>query len=139
MILLIQQVRSEMGAYQTVFAVALIIIGAGLICVSLIWRRQAETEQPEPDDAGELRTFVDSLRRADETEANLRPRIDRLRNEESLKQYVPPPSGGSLVAKLVADDWTVETARKLALGQWALGFDGGARPSLFARSVARRR
>jgi hypothetical protein len=62
MILLIQQVRSEMGAYQTVFAVALIIIGAGLICVSLIWRRQAETEQPEPDDAGELRTFVDSLR-----------------------------------------------------------------------------
>jgi hypothetical protein len=85
MILLIQQVRSGMGAYQTVFAVALIIIGAGLICVSLIWRRQAETEQPEPDDAGELRTFVDSLRRTDETEANLRPRIDRLRNEESLK------------------------------------------------------
>jgi len=44
-----------------------------------------------------------------------------------------------LVAKPVTDDWTVETARKLALGQWALGFDGGARPSLFARSVARRR
>jgi hypothetical protein len=58
----------------------------GLICVSLIWRRQAQTEPPEPDDAGELRTFVDTLQRTDETEANLRPRIDRLRNEEeSLK------------------------------------------------------
>jgi hypothetical protein len=85
MILLIQQVQLEMAAYQTVFAVALIIIGVGLICVSLIWRRQAETEPSEPDDAGEQRTFVDSLRRTDETEANLRPRIDRLHNGESLK------------------------------------------------------
>ena len=50
-----------MAAYQTAFAVALIIIGVGLICVSLIWRRQAETEPPEPDDAGELRTFVNLL------------------------------------------------------------------------------
>ena len=128
-----------MYAYQNVLAIALMAAGAGLVCVALIWRRQAESEPSEPDDAGELRMFVDSLRRTDETEADLRPRIDRLRNEESLKQYVPPPSGGSLVAKLVADDWTVETARKLALGQWTLGFDGGARPSLFARSVARRR
>ena len=65
--------------------IELIVIGIALVCVALIWRRQAETEQPEPDDAGELRTFVDSLRRTDETEANLRPRIDRLRNEESFK------------------------------------------------------
>ena len=86
MILLIQQVQLGMAAYQTAFAVALIIIGVGLICVSLIWRRQAETEPPEPvDDSDNLRMFVDSLRRTDETEANLRPRIDRLRNEESLK------------------------------------------------------
>jgi hypothetical protein len=49
------------------------------------------------------------------------------------------PALAPLVAKLVTDDWTVETARKLALGQWTLDFDGGARPSLFARSVARRR
>ena len=77
----------EMAACQTPFAVALIIIGIALICVSLISRPQAQTEPPEPDDAdaGELRTFVDSLRRTNETEANLRPRIDRLRNEESLK------------------------------------------------------
>jgi hypothetical protein len=73
--------------YQNVLGVALLVIGAGLVCVALIWRRQAETEPPEPDEAGagELRTFVDSFRRTDETETNLRPRIDRLRNEESLK------------------------------------------------------
>ena len=67
--------------------IVLIVIGVTLVCVALIWRRQAETEPSEPDDAdsGELRTFVDSLRRTDETEANLRPRIDRLRNQESLK------------------------------------------------------
>ena len=67
--------------------IELIVIGIALVCVALIWRRRAQTEPPEPDEAGagELRTFVDSLRRTDETEANLRPRIDRLRNEESLK------------------------------------------------------
>jgi hypothetical protein len=77
-----------MIAYQNGLAIVLIVIGVALVCVALIWRRQAETEPSEPDDAdaGELRTFVDSLRRTDETEANLRPRIDRLRNEESLKQ-----------------------------------------------------
>jgi hypothetical protein len=74
----------EMAAYQTAFAVALIIIGAGLICVALIWRRQAETEPSEPDDAGELRAFVDSLRQTDDvTEANVRARIDRFRNANS--------------------------------------------------------
>jgi hypothetical protein len=78
----------EMAAYQTAFAVALITIGVGLICVSLIWRRQAETEPSEPDaaGAGELRTFVDSLRQTDETEEEYaRPRIGPFRNEESLK------------------------------------------------------
>jgi hypothetical protein len=55
-----------LAAYQTAFAVALIMIGVGLICVSLIWWRQAETEPSEPDDAGELREFVDSLPRIDE-------------------------------------------------------------------------
>jgi hypothetical protein len=76
-----------MIAYQNALGVALIIIGAGLVCVAVIWRRQAQTEPPQSDDAsvGELRTFVDTLQRTDETEANLRPRIDRLRNEESLK------------------------------------------------------
>jgi hypothetical protein len=74
-----------MYAYQNVLAIALMAAGAGLVCVALIWRRQAESEPSEPDDAGELRMFVDSLRRTDETEADLRPRIDRLRKEESLK------------------------------------------------------
>jgi hypothetical protein len=70
-----------MIAYQNALAIALIVIGVALVCVALISRRQPQTEPPEPDDdPGELRTFVD-----DETEANLRPRIDRLRNEESLK------------------------------------------------------
>jgi hypothetical protein len=73
-----------MIAYQNALAIALIVIGVALVCVALIWRRQAQTELPESD-SGELRTFVDSLRRTDETEASLRPRIDRLRNEESLK------------------------------------------------------
>jgi hypothetical protein len=75
-----------MPAYQIALGVALIIVGAGLVCVALIWGDQAQTDPPKSDDdAGELRTFVDSLRQTDETEANLRPRIDRLRNEESLK------------------------------------------------------
>jgi hypothetical protein len=96
-----------MMAYQNALGIALMIIGAGLVCVAHIWRRRAETEPLELDDTGELREFVDSLplideednarpridrirnrdslRRTHETEANLSPRIDRLRNEESLK------------------------------------------------------
>jgi hypothetical protein len=70
----------EMAAYQTAFAVALIIFGVGLICVSLIRRRKAQTELPESDDAdsGELRTFVDSLPPIDE-KVDSGPRIDWLR------------------------------------------------------------
>jgi hypothetical protein len=83
-----------LAAYQTAFAIALIMIGVGLICVSLIWWRQAETEPSEPDDAGELREFVDSLPRIDE-EDNARPRIDRIRNRDSLR-------------------WTDETAANLS-------------------------
>jgi hypothetical protein len=74
-----------MAAYQTAFAVALIIFGVGLICVSLIWRPQAQTEPPLPDDTGELRAFVDSLPRTEDVpEANARPRIDRIRDKNSL-------------------------------------------------------
>ena len=76
-----------MIAYQDALGVALLVIGAGLVCVALIWRRQAQTEPPESDDdTGELRTFVDSLRRTDEaTEEYARPRIDRIRNEDPSK------------------------------------------------------
>jgi hypothetical protein len=73
-----------MIAYQDALGVALLVIGAGLVCVALIWRRH---EPPESDDdTGELRTFVDSLRRTDEaTEEYARPRIDRIRNEDPSK------------------------------------------------------
>jgi hypothetical protein len=93
-----------MPAYQIALGIALIIIGAGLVCVASIWRHP---QPAEPDDGGELRAFVDTLppideevdarpridrirkkdsrERADDTEANLRPRIDLLRKEESLK------------------------------------------------------
>ena len=71
-----------MIAYQDALGVALLVIGAGLVCVALVWRRQAETEPSQPADAGELRVFVDSLPRINE-EDNARPRIDRIRNEDS--------------------------------------------------------
>jgi hypothetical protein len=95
-----------MFAYENALGIAMIVAGFALVCVALIWRRRAETEPLELDDTGELREFVDSLppidednarpridrirnrdslQRTHETEANLSPRIDRLRNEESFK------------------------------------------------------
>ena len=69
-----------MIAYQDALGVALLGIGAGLVCVALIRAHRAETEPAEPADVddGELRTFVDSLPPIDE-EVDARPRIDRLR------------------------------------------------------------
>jgi hypothetical protein len=69
-----------MIAYQGALGVALLVIGAGLVCVALIRGHQAETEPAEPADVddGELRTFVDSLPPIDE-DVDVRPRIDRLR------------------------------------------------------------
>jgi hypothetical protein len=52
--------------------IALIGIGAALVCGGLISRHRAQTEEAEPIDAGELRALVDSLRRTDEaTEASI--------------------------------------------------------------------
>jgi hypothetical protein len=69
--------------YSLPVGMVLIAIGVALVCVGLISRRRAKTDPPEPEDTGELRTFVDSLRRTDDAteEEYVRPRIDRLRKE----------------------------------------------------------
>jgi hypothetical protein len=67
--------------YHVASGIALIAIGAALVCGALISRRREQTDPPDARDAdaGELRAFVDSLRGTEEvTETNARPRIDRI-------------------------------------------------------------
>jgi len=69
-----------MPDYQTTLGVALIVLGAVLLCGALILRRREQTESPDADDedAGELAALVDTLRRTD-NEVDVRSRIDRTR------------------------------------------------------------
>jgi hypothetical protein len=50
-----------MAVYQIALVVALIIIGAGLFCGTLLSRRLSDTELAEPDYAGHPPEFVNSL------------------------------------------------------------------------------
>ena len=71
-----------MPAYQIALGIALIVIGAALVCAALILRYREQTEPPDHPhdaDAGDLREFVDSLQQTDEITANVGPRIDHLR------------------------------------------------------------
>jgi hypothetical protein len=62
-----------------------IVMGSGFVFGGIIsWRRESQTDPPEPENTGELRAFVDSLRRTDDvTEANVKARIDRVLNANS--------------------------------------------------------
>lgn len=73
--------------YHVAAGIALIAVGVVLVCGALIARRRAQTDPSEPDDSGELRSFIDSLRRTEEatTEEYARPRIDRIHNEDPSK------------------------------------------------------
>jgi hypothetical protein len=72
---------------MTVLGIALIVIGLALVCGGLIvWHRASRTGPAEPDDAGELRAIINALEEADQaTMANVRPRLDQIRNEDSSK------------------------------------------------------
>jgi|KBSMisStandDraft_5_1062788.scaffolds.fasta_scaffold1421109_1 hypothetical protein len=65
------------SGYPFAFGVALIVVGAVLVCVALILRHRAQIDPAEPSDGSELRALVDSLHRTDETEENVRPRTVR--------------------------------------------------------------
>jgi hypothetical protein len=71
-----------MAAFQTAFAVVLIVTGFALVCIALIWRQQGQPEPAEPDDNGELREFVDSLPPIGE-EDHAPPRINRIRRNRN--------------------------------------------------------
>jgi hypothetical protein len=79
--------RLTTATVMSLLGISLIVMGAGLVFGGIISWRRAQADPPgSDDDAGELRTFVDSLRRTDEaTEEYARSRIDRFRIEESLK------------------------------------------------------
>jgi hypothetical protein len=70
---------------MSLLAMSLIVMGSGFVFGGIIsWRRESQTDPPEAENTGELRAFVDSLRRTDDvTKANVRPRIDRARNANS--------------------------------------------------------
>jgi len=68
--------------YHVASGIALIVIGAALVCGALISQRRAQTDPPEPDDVGELRAFIDSLPETDQAaRPKVRPRLDQIRNE----------------------------------------------------------
>jgi hypothetical protein len=71
------------SGYQFIFGLALILVGAALVCGALILQRQEKSEAAEPDEVADLRSLLDSLPRVDE-EYDARPRSHRIRHGNSL-------------------------------------------------------
>ena len=77
-------------AKMDALGIALIVVGAALVCTGLIFWHRAPRTEPADLDGGELRALIDALEEEDQKTArgpmaNVRPRLDQIRNEDSSK------------------------------------------------------